>query len=195
MWHSVEDAAMRLTGCVVQYDGEPVYVCGVFQSPESGIYTKISRLGKVGELRVSINKPEWDFTPVPTGYINYEKRCFYVSRVPIRKWKQGLHHDNVRVLPQLEDPMALVRTSEFRNVVLNVYPSFQEVLSSLELGFRSQAFSRKFCLHKIQMSDGVSLLYMGHEVGSVVRGVCSLDKEYRFLEEELKESVLKEAKV
>jgi len=189
MWRSVEDAQMRLTGCVVRYKDDPVYIHSVNHSEARGIYASLSILGTDDQVRRGVNDPEWDYRPIPTGYMNYGHNAFYITRIPIRKWKQGLHADNVVSLPGTRRVMDLVRTEEFKSVVKNLYPTFDDINKMVRLGMKGGAFHRKFCLRRGMYAKVPMLEYMGEVVGMVQDGKPELLPQFLFLTEELQEAV------
>ena len=189
MWRSVEDAQMRLTGCVVRYKDDPVYIHSVNHSEARGIYANLSILGSEDQIRKGVNDPEWDYRPIPTGYMNYASNAFYITRIPIRKWKQGLHADNVVSLPATRRVMDLVRTVEFKSVVKNLYPTFDDINTMIRLGLKGGAFHRKFCLRGNMYAKTPMLEYMGEVVGLVHDGKPELLPQFLFLTEELQEAV------
>lgn len=187
MWHdmTVEDAQMRLSGCVVRYLGVPVYITGVRDGAE-GVILEFHKLGGEEVRSRKITNPDWDFRPVPLGYVNHQGTAYFVERQPIRKWKHGLHPDNMRVYPETRNMNNVIKTNSMSECILREYPAFGLALDRVKAGkWSSCAF------HQLYAFAGggkkLYLMYRGEPCGTVIEGKIALDPSMMFLSEEIAE--------
>lgn len=167
----------RLTGTIVSYKSEPVYVTGVKRSRDNGIIVDYLYLKDTAKP-FKVNIDELDMRPVRLGYINFDKRdCAWFCRIPKRAWKQGLTNDHVSnsvgVNINLTDNLI-----PLRNTVLGNYPTLEQ---ASRLKFKT-AFSRDFAIRKDE------IFYKDFDcVGYYREGKASLKDRFLYLREYLEE--------
>jgi hypothetical protein len=178
MWDDLNDAQMRANYTVVRLHGRPVYITRV--RSDAGIYAEYMDLlsGDAGKL--PIKDPGWDWSPVPTGFVNAGSRVYYVQRKPCRKYKQGLSKDNCSVYPQARN-MDVFKTKQFGQTVMRDYPSYAEALASMSVP-RQVAFHPDFALSRSKVGP-VYLVYRTDVVGWYEAGEIVLGDEWKFLKE------------
>ena len=126
-WHK------KLDQTYIRYKGKPVYIR--IMEDEICIYSLPNQklMKRVNEIT-----PDFDFESMPLGYFTKDNKCYYLTRVPYRKIKQGISIGSVLIhpLPNIVD-RALPRISnvlnsqEFVDMVLGNYPPLYEALTSL----------------------------------------------------------------
>lgn len=180
------DAAQALSSSIILFDNKPVYVRGCHSRNDMRI-RGVGRRDQEGE-NVQIDSPLVDLTPVSLGYINQEEgKPLFASRMPIRRWKQGLNEGNLKIGglapqprgargrgPALWDSVALGLT------IQGIFPSFDECLDKVEsLMHIGSAFCRNFAI-----IDG-TLEHRGRLVGVVEDGEPVLFDQFQYLQQSL----------
>jgi hypothetical protein len=186
MFDNVRDANMRLQGTIVRYEGQPIQIHEVV-GVDAAI--KLVVMGLVDEevQRLGLDDPELNLDPVPLGYVNEGKGTSYVERIPIRKWKHGLHRENVHIRGDMvELGRDVIRTRYMADTILGVFPTLPEALQSVVEGRRKEtAFNRKFSLRMDEETGIVNLMYRTERVGFVMDGKPQLGPKMQYLKEEL----------
>lgn len=184
MWNRAEDAHMRLAGTIVLFNGEPVYVTRV--NPDHKVLFCFLSTGKKGEAAWEADA--WDYRPVKTGFVNLGREMFFVERVPVRKWKQGLHRENTAVYPERPGIFDIIRTKEFAACIKRDYPSFKDVMRALRNGSAdSRAFHPLWGLQKTPLGL-VWVCYKKETVGWFEGGKLKLGDGFQFLKESAEEA-------
>ena len=186
MWDNQGDAQMRISGCVVLFRGKPVRI----QEVSAALIVTYSELGVVNPpvLEARLIDPGWDWKPIKCGYTNLKGGgCVYVQRIPRRRWKQGLHPDNVKTSNPRRHTGDIIYTHAFAKVIKGLYPAFDKVVKLVgDKKAKSQAFSRNYALSRNEL--GIMLLaYRGEDVGWYSHGEIELGDGYEFLKEDLQE--------
>lgn len=208
-YETLEDAERCLTGTVVMYDGEPVYISGVGPAapgdPKPDIFrvyavplpsANIERGGNE-EIRKFISSRKFDLRTVKLGFVNLpDDVLVYCSRNPARQFKQGLCAATL-ACNLIIDPHGvrqvklntLLARQEFVDTIKGKYPSFEEACSTVERGFRTgAAFSREFAVVQDDELEGLTYLYYkDYKVGFVTGGVVNLTNKTSCLKEHLAE--------
>lgn len=187
----VQDLEMRLNRSLVKYNGRPFFIEEV--QPNCvllGKYLDTQRLA-ICELP---NK-NLDIRPVPLGYVNLSSRAMYVSRIPRRKYKQGLNDQNILLKGYMLDGVRvtdLLRSKNLCRCINDEYPSLSDAIKHAE-EHESCAFSRKFAVRNEEELGVLSLQYRGSAVGIVMHGELQLNSSNQYLREELEAVLNKEA--
>lgn len=184
------DVEMRLNDSVILVDGEPCHVYGT--SGDINLHCTNMETGKefIVDYRTS-NKI--DLTPTPLGFVNRGPGCSYVARVPTRKNKQGLSLNN---MVSTNRPCAdLIRSKELSRCIKGIYPSLEEVITSVTKA-GSMAFHRRFALARKNFildeiaSFTIYLLYKSvGPVGVLKDGLLYLFPKFEYLNSLLLEVV------
>lgn len=173
------EISMRLSSTLIMYNGEPAYV---YQT--EGFVLKIKMLLGQNTLSVKADDPKIDLTPPRLGYANLGRRSQFIFRSPVRRYKQGCDRHNTRSRHGRLEGEAF-HSKEFGEMIMNIYPSFEEILNSSKNPFKqSTAFSREFSL----LRSGV-LNYKGQGVGEFNGESMVLIPRYAYLNESLEEAL------
>ena len=170
MWDNYDDARMRAVGCVVRYDGAPVYIHDITHDLNASVTNLLTQEAQA----IKLSAKKWDWSPVNTGFVNMGPKCVYVYRRPVRKWKQGLHRDNCKMsFPNRDNRVhagEMLKSREFGRTVAGDFPSFKKVFAAMVKGrdgkgrVESRAFSKEFGLTRSDLGL-VWLLHRGKKVG------------------------------
>lgn len=168
-YYSKEDAAMRLHGTICMYDGSPVYVDAT--SPGSTDPGKVFiyhlgdaiKLGK-GYKVVDYRDDKFVYKSPPLGYMFYENKARYVSRIPDRKQRQGLSVDVVRVNPYPEYNDSHFTSQAMSDCILGKYHTLTQAESLVNNGVHSVPISRRLAI--VRERRGVTALaFRGRTIG------------------------------
>jgi hypothetical protein len=183
-------AYQRLDSTVVRINKEAVYIQFL-----EGWHCNIIVLATKKNYKADIRKVPLDLNPIPLGYINRRNEAIYLTRKPLRKYKQGLSRDSLVVKAIGEAKMAMrnkgdiLLSPELSKCVDNIYPSLTEAFNSVEIEkAQSVAFSRVFAINRSELfQDVYELLYKNRVIGSINREGIDLESRYLFLKEMLEE--------
>lgn len=170
-----EYADSRLADTVVCHNGRPFHVSHITAVMTAYGTDLVS--GKV----VEIPARELELTPVKLGYCNFNKKAFYVCRIPSRRYKQGLRKDNM-LCKALSGAAARLEYAQLANTIMGVFPDFKKCVASVT-ALHSMAWHRDWAMDK----DG-RVYYRGTDiVGSLVEGKVVLSTQFAYLKEALAE--------
>lgn len=157
--HSLQDVSMYLNGTICLWDGKPVYVD--VDNGEGG-KIMIHYLGdrKKREL-VEYTDDRFDYRSVQLGYLQYENRAFYLERLPVRKTKQAVAHENTGGRSPCGRNIGIsdiLFSSAMNNCVLGEHMTEEEAIRGLMGGkYKSAAVSRNVAIQKEE--DGTFTLW------------------------------------
>lgn len=209
-WTDIEQAQTRLIGCVVLYDGQPVYIDNVTNVADDDIPRAHIRVLPCKEQdgsnsRKMLNSPKFNkFRKMPNlGWMNVSSGAgaVFLARQTHRATKHGLTVGNVlitstprRAAGDTNDMTALVSGAyNFSSVMFDKgfvdahngqFPSLESVLARIEEG-SSIAFSRKYCV--IRDYDGIRWLFRDTTRVGIFTGVDTLNllSRHAYLREEV----------
>lgn len=187
----IEYVQRRLNGTILMRmaDNAPICVLNVVDD-----YNKDGKAFNANMMEISSGRQyqaplsSLSMEPPRVGFLNLADRAVYVFRRPVRKYRQGLHSEqlvtskgSVRDLPPLYDTVWLPTYT-------NTYPTFKEACQKIAKDrVRSAAFARDFA---VGYENKVLLLYyQDTSVGRVQDGVPVLDAKYHFLTEKLQQDL------
>lgn len=164
---SLDDLTTILHNTVIRYRKKPVFVKEV-----DGRELWLTSLENPKEKAnpVSLSDLEIDFTPVPLGFVNFNKYAYYITRVPSRQYKQGLSTGNIAIEAVEENHDTIFGIQTLQNVcnkslaacILGRYPCLEQAIKDVVEGAKSVAFSRQFAI-----DEHFDLLFKTERVGSV----------------------------
>lgn len=182
------DISMRLSGSLIRYKEEPFYIR---DTSEDGLtlHGFFPRTG--GDKSVKLPCKDLNIRPVPLGYINGNTKCWYVTRQPTRRYKQGLESRTLNIKgPQMRMPVSDFLTCRgFSRGVKGDYPTFDHCLKAVKSRKISRAFSRRFCLSWNEEVGEVSICHRGTPVGYYRKGGADLFQKFGYLLEEWEHSL------
>ena len=173
----------RCCNSIVSLGGEPFWY--LYYSAYDGIRGRHILTGE--ELYFS--REAFDPTPVHIGYMNGKGFTKYLSRLPIRQWKQGLRSANMAILG--EDGTITTYLGEdvcsskaFYDAYMGRYPSLPTIIGR---NYKHKAFSREYAAK--QDGKELKLVRRGFEVGLInpYSAQIELHKDYSFLQDEVEE--------
>jgi hypothetical protein len=171
-----EDVRRRLDRTIVRYK-DKVVLCVL-------IGGTVVRLKNCSNGRVVIdtdaNDPDIDIGSPPLGYVfGGDNGAFYVSRLPVRKYQQGISTANVKIekddnpiqnmhllIPQ--DMFQGFTLKQLTNTILGEYPSYKDALKNIRAGSPAIPFSRRYCISR-QSADTILLRHRTNTIGVVDR--------------------------
>ena len=172
---------MRLAESLVMYKGKPFYITeyDMAENRVSGFFPYTDKAA-----RFTLPSVNLDIRPPRLGYVNYRGNAIYVSRYPVRRYKQGIHSQNI-TFSAMADKGRLLRSPEFSQALMGDYPYFNGALRSLSSN-TSVAFNRHWALQK--EAEGVHLMYRGNPVGLYKDNKLKLIEDYQYLKEAMEEA-------
>jgi hypothetical protein len=158
-----EKITSRLNGTVCLYKNEPVLV----ETRNHKDKKTVSILSLEGEpSEVDYTSDDFSYTFGVIGYVNHLGTASYLTRIPVRRWKQGLSETNVNVLNSKGfSARTLLKSKGFSDMIKNKYPSLKKAAEELSSGrCESIAVSHNFAF----ITEGIdfySLEYRGRKIG------------------------------
>lgn len=202
---NLDQANNYLNGCVVVVGKEPVYVTEVASGIDRGNrptivmrYIECANPSSSRSRAIDVMDDAVDLNPVQLGMCEFfngiEYETYFLTRRPSRMWKVGLTRSNLIIhrpdlsMRQHTNDMSrhLLPSKELADTILNKYRSFEEVKTQLKKHRGVLPFSQRFCLN----AKG-ELFYrvIGEPVGDVDKTGIKLRKDYKYLDEALKEDL------
>ena len=168
-------AAGRLEGTIVNtIQGDPVFV----EEVKASYYL----VKKLTDHKLFEIKPEdINLIPVKLGWYNDDDDAYYITRVPCRKWKQGLNPENMAIDGVYKNPIKIKWIDiKLHNTIKGIYPTYHIVINSLKTvpSLKKRAFHRQWAVDK----DGL-LWYSGWVVGHIVNDIPYLTKQNNYLKD------------
>lgn len=184
-------ANQRLRNCVVMRNGEPFFIeTALMDGQVRGTPLTGKGLDECVMERVPFSFDEgFSLQTVPLGFMNTRGDARYLSRVPQRRWRQGLVADSVQGGAMSTRAFF---TKSFYNMVSGEYPSVGECIDRVASGeVRSRAFNRKFAVsYRRGERDIFSLVYKRTVIGIVNRdGSYELNSKHMYLEKRLRKAM------
>lgn len=128
------DLSLKLHDSICRYKGEPVYI----RVDRAGLYLyKLTNTSTQFAI-IKPNDPDFDISSVPLGYVQAKNEVVYLTRIPVRKTKQGLDIRSIRVR-KLVDNAAYSKSSNtayvfqqgFIDMVTGKAPELKDSLKEL----------------------------------------------------------------
>jgi hypothetical protein len=174
------DLQMRLGSSLVMHKGRPFYVVEIDGLQVSGYYTDTQKIG-----RFTLPNKQLDIRPVPLGYVNTTSDVLYCSRLPHRRYKQGLNSANLVVNKRVHSLDRLIKSVSMAKLINNEFPSMEDAYARMNK-HSGCAFHRYWAF--VRQDDGVHLHYRGIEVGKYQSGNLVLLENFTYLKEELEDA-------
>ncbi len=132
--------------------------------------------------------PKWSEGPFRLGYVNgltsldLTTVAFMASRIPLRRWKQGLSDENL-FLANGDGFWSILQHKEFTNMLTGSYPSMQTAQERLGDKVRRVAFSRHWAVG-LEDDKAKSLWFRGNKIGEAASfEKLQPSKKYEWLRE------------
>jgi hypothetical protein len=147
------------------YNEMPVFVI-VEGHGNDGMDIRISKLRAKPEWQLArVEDPLFSYKAFPLGYMYYQQRAYYVSRIPARQFKAGLDRNHVVFEPLLMDRNGIFMSKDMENCILGNHPTLENALKLLDKDVYSVPFHRYFAVTRNN-----TLQYRGAEVGGLRLG-------------------------
>ena len=174
-------ARQALANSLIRVGESPVWV-GAFNEWSTTFYYPMN--GKTAVIRDIREVKKLNIEPVPLGYVNNVKTTSFLSRMPKRRWKQGL---SPAVL-SLNVSEFFLQSKALGNCILNRYPSFDKAYELIKEEKKlSCAFNREWAL-RVGVLDP-DIMFRGTSVGIYTElGGVSLKPKYEYLTESFEEA-------
>ena len=174
---------LYLGGCIVTRSGEPVYV----HRADNNVIT-YSPIEEIHNEKVEELNDSWDLSSPKVGMVNREtKGCVYLSRKPLRAWRQGLTSSNIvpKICPSGRFAFSNANLGYLSKCLKNDYPSFREAYEFSQRIGKPYAFHRKFAVD----ANTYAVYYKWHIIGSFINGELILASSFCHLEDTLREII------
>jgi hypothetical protein len=202
-WTDTEQARERLTGTVVLYDGQPVYINDIENGNnfDDGIpRANIAVCGESGDkvTRKRLDSPKFNkFRSLPElGWVNSAKYgAILMQRRATRSRLHGLNGNNVLAtffygMPEYSTGRFergwdyMYKTKSFVDACNNIYPSLESILLNIQED-SALGFSRKFAVYRDTL--GLRWLYRETERIGIFTNANSLNllEKFKFYREEI----------
>ena len=196
--YNLEQARMRLLTTIVG-SGDDFYYVEDVRAGREGVITIIGF--KLPDLRDQklMRLDEIQCFEYNIGYWNHGREAVYVVRVPARQNKQGIAHDNLRVvqkdrLASLRDYQRHYTSPTFLDMLKNKYPTFEEARAKLlSKEAVSVAVTKDIAYRYDDDLEFFILEYKGRAVAHGDIDKMSVPTKYQYLREKLENSKLKVA--
>lgn len=132
-------ANTRLQGTIVRRKGtnKPLRVIGVVRDGTAHCSTVLRGLER------QVHLDELDCTSPELGFVNTDKECFYMARVPKREdWRQGLRENNVTILDKPVRP----REKDIYHAIADTYPTFDKCVQFVQEEGGTMAFHKDWAV-------------------------------------------------
>lgn len=171
------DLGQKLHDTVCRYKGQPVWI--KVRDGEIHGY----ELPGAGKLigRIMKDDVDFDISNVPLGYVNSANRgekVYYLTRIPVRRTKQGLSNQNLKLnsLPKLPfngklaGATSILISNGFVDMVNNSYPQLEDAMKLLrknlvEHGIEGQIAIRRDIALSIDKAGIVFVYYKNDYIG------------------------------
>ena len=144
-------AKMYLVDSIIRYKNKPIFIQDI-QKTEQGYKLTYNYLGNLDFQMAFIPNKDINFNPVPLGFLNKDKKAYYISRIPCRIWKIGLCFKNMSVFNILDHNIKIkinVDSKEINNTIIGKYPSYDKSYEFIRKEkVNCIAFSRRFVICK-----------------------------------------------
>lgn len=148
-------------------------------------------------ITVALNDPKLSVV-FKLGYLNADHICYYVTRTPTRRYKQGLNNENVHVQAAPIGTGMRVNWNSIYNapgcitMLKGVYPKFPDAVKNLDQwkGHVTEpisAFDRRFAVSLDQFRKDYIIHYRGAKIAFGQPDGIRLPEEFWYLKEQLVE--------
>lgn len=170
-----DDVIKRLHQTICMYKGEPVYVTADCEGRTKVLAYPLKEFGANRACKpivVNYTDDSFSYKSPPLGYIYYNDRAFYLSRIPDRKQRQGLHQEVIFSVPTNDEVpwIEMLQSPEMHMCIMGRHPSLMDARVLIAKGARSVPISRNCAVQRLGKSSDMVLLYKGREIGISMGG-------------------------
>lgn len=195
-YETPEECNSRLTSCYLLYQNVLHQYAGAQTKRDGKIQLMLMRCDGLPHdyTNVDMDDPELNVQNIRLGYVNISrlKACAYLSRVPIRQYKQGLSPNVVAVTPKTIQygwqDLCRLAAPELNDMFANKYPSVEEAKQLLhDRTYTTVAVGRRFAL---EYERDLALYFVHYRGRRCAFGECDefrLSSERAYLYDLMKE--------
>lgn len=173
-------ARQALANSLIRVGESPVWVGGfdgwatTLYYPMNGKTSRIEDIRKLKKLNIE---------PVPLGYVNLKNEAVFISRIPRRRWKQGLNREVVSAIV----PDMFLKSRALGNCILNRYPPLEQVILLVKTHqVISCSFNREWAIGSGVLAP--NLMFRGKAVGIWTEEGPKLSPPFEYLIESFEEA-------
>lgn len=179
---NTRDLTQYMDRSVVLYDGVPGYVrVDAADDGQSVVFYPLTN--RNANKRIKITDDKFSCRNLDFGYCQFNTNAHFVSRNPLRMYKQGIVRDHLRITNSM--PLAgidITMTKEFASCILGKHMTFRAAMKQVDTDERessSYAFDRNFCVAKFD-GDNIVIKYMNQTVALNHKGKWSIKHDTPF---------------
>lgn len=196
---NVDDLQTKFVSTICMYDGQAVFVKQVAEKADKRFTLFIVNHGKYTRGKhIELTDPAFNYVDFNIGYANYQKRCVWWYRKPIRQYRQGLKSEQMgyrnpggMYMDDLVDMANFGISGVYVNMLENNYPHLNDckLLLDRDDGVKSIAFHCDFAISYDDMHNDYIMEYCGTKIGTSHNLIgFNLKPEYKHLTEALREA-------
>lgn len=170
-FYNNEDARRRLQSSILFYKGVPCVLSNV-GGADYQVFTLSE--AQLGTSTTTIKYTDNDLTDVVPrlGYVNHNKKAYYLSRVVVRDQRAGLPIESLNVHDG-HVPSGLIYSDSMEDMLLNKYPSLQEAYNNMCNKWESCAFSKGYAI-----DYELHIHHAGRVIGRLIKSPYGFEIEY-----------------
>lgn len=182
------DIEQLYLGCLMIHNGALVKVESISYDYQPAMFYLVN-LSTGKKYSARFRSEEFTAPKKRIGFVNYRQTVVYISRRPVRRFRVGIHSENVSVetpayvpSPLKDKPAVRNRISQFVDVEIykaysSQYPTLREAYDKAVEWKGAMAFDKQFAVS----FEGV-VYYKTKIVGKVKDYVIQWDKDFEYLE-------------
>lgn len=168
---TIGDAQSIYIGCLLQVDGEYVYVIDI---SDTGVQTLLHVTSGDTFLRKQVDFDGYKPINDRLGYVNFAGQAVYITRTTVRQYKVGLTARNIsigeglirdRLWETAVRELQGMKAKQYVDTFQGRFPTLKDALKQLTNGATAVAFDRQFCV-----GNNMRVAYKDEYVGKVKDG-------------------------
>ena len=159
-----DDVRQRLGGTICRYKGKPVYIADTRGGHQ--VYVQPLLPFSDNYELIDYRTPDFDYKSPPLGYMNFQDRAYYLSRLPWRDiQKQGLCQQAIEFKPDALGRGGWFPSEALAKCILGEHPNLQDALELIQTqGHESVAIHRHIAIGTVS-GQSLGVFYRGRVVG------------------------------
>ena len=192
-YDNIEDVKVKLASTYCMYKGKAVLVKLIELVSEEKYNAHGSYMFNGRSFVCDIDDPDFNCSNYNIGYVNTMKAGAWFYRVPLKQYKQGLRHDQVR-MRYTNQAFSDIQFSAGKSVCAMLENNYTKFKSAAELLREGEAnivaFHKNFAMIHDSVHKDFILEYKGVNIG-FTKDLKNMElmEEYAHLHESLKEAI------